>query len=112
MKKTFACVLILICSTLILLHPIVSPWAQASDLSDNFTRKFKELEPRENSSVGSDYLFEQISLGSEYTIMLLDQLNQKNNGLNEKMDVMIDQFNTLIEQNKKIIELLEKKDQP
>ena len=85
-----------------------SPFGYASDISDTFSEKYKSLVPSENSSVGSDYLFEQIALGSEYTVRMLDQLNENNEKLNEKVDIMIEKFDILIEQNKKMIELLKK----
>ncbi len=81
---------------------------QASDIADTFTEKYTELAPRENSSVNSDYVFEQIALGSQYTIKMLDQLNDKNGNSNLKMGIMIEKFEVLINQNNKIIELLEK----
>jgi len=81
----------------------------ASDISDSFTKKYNAMVPPENSSVHSDYLYEQIALGSQYTILLLDQLNANNDSMNQKVDVMIEKFDLLIEQNKKIIDLLEKK---
>ncbi|MDM8538183.1 hypothetical protein QUF70_15630 [Desulfobacterales bacterium HSG17] len=80
----------------------------ASDISDSFTQKFNSMIPAESSSVQSDYLYEQIALGSQYTILMLDQLTTGNENLNYKTDVMIEKFDILIEQNKKIIELLQK----
>ncbi len=80
----------------------------ASDLSDSFSDKYQSLVPPENSSVHSDYLFQQIALGSEYTIRILDQINQTNEDSNGKVDLLIERFDILIEQNKTIIELLKK----
>lgn len=99
MKKMFLLIFMIFCL------PIV----HASDISDTFTEKFESMIPPENSSVHSDYLFEQIALGSEYTVMMLNQLNGSNDKLNEKVDVMIEKFDILIEQNKRIINLLENK---
>ncbi len=82
--------------------------AHASDLSATFSEKYNALLPPENSSVNSDYLFEQIALGSEYTVRLLDQMNERNLSLDDKMDQIIEKFDVLIDQNQKIIELLEK----
>jgi hypothetical protein len=84
-------------------------FTHASDISDSFSQKYNSLIPAENSSVQSDYLYEQIALGSQYTIMLLDQIDNSNDSLNQKVDIMVEKFNILIDQNKKIIELLEKK---
>ena len=98
MKKTVILILIICCSS----------FAHASDISDSFTQKYNSLLPPENSSVASDYLYEQIALGSQYTIILLDQLNTNNGTLNEKVEIMIEKFSILIEQNQKIIYLLEK----
>ena len=98
MKKTVILILIICCSSFV----------YASDISDSFTQKYNSLLPPENSSVASDYLYEQIALGSQYTIILLDQLNTNNDTLNEKVDIMIEKFSILIEQNRKIIYLLEK----
>ena len=98
MKKTVILILIICCSSFV----------HASDISDSFTQKYNSLFPPANSSVNSDYLYEQIALGSQYTIMLLDQLNTNNDTLNEKVDIMIEKFSILIEQNQKIIYLLEK----
>jgi len=90
----------------------LTSFAHASDVSDSFAEKFKDLTPRANSSVNSDYLFEQIALGSQYTILLLDQLNDKIDRRNDKLDEIMGKFDILIEQNQKIIQLLEKKDAP
>ncbi|MDA3915451.1 MAG: hypothetical protein PF690_00555 [Deltaproteobacteria bacterium] len=105
MKKAVILILIICCSSFV----------HASDISDSFTQKYNSLFPLENSSVDSDYLYEQIALGSQYTIILLDQLNTNNDTLNEKVDtlnekvdIMIEKFSILIEQNRKIIYLLEK----
>ncbi|MCD4722575.1 MAG: hypothetical protein K8S13_22365 [Desulfobacula sp.] len=98
MKKIFILIFIIICSSI----------GYASDISDTFTEKYKSFVPVENSSVHSDYLFEQIALGTEYTVRMLDQLNENNEKLNEKVDIMIEKFDILIEQNKIIIKLLEK----
>ncbi len=89
---------ILCCSSLV----------HASDISDSFTQKYNSMIPAESSSVHSDYLYEQIALGSQYTILMLEQLNTGKESLNQKTDIMIEKFNILIEQNKKIIELLKR----
>ncbi len=96
MKKIIILFCILFCS----------PLVYSSDISDSFTQKYNALVPAENTSVRSDYLYEQIALGSQYTILLLDQLTTNNDNLNQKVDIMIEKFNILIEQNQKIIELL------
>ncbi len=98
MKKIFILIFIITWSSI----------GYASDISDTFAEKYNSFVPAENSSVGSDYLFEQIALGSEYTVRMLDQLNENNGKLNEKVDIMIEKFDILIEQNKKMIQLLEK----
>ena len=98
MKKILIFIFIITCSSI----------GYASDISDTFTEKYNSFIPAENSSVHSDYLFEQIALGSEYTVRILDQLSENNEKLNEKVDLMIKKFDILIEQNKKIIKLLEK----
>ena len=64
--------------------------------------------PRENSSVGSDYLFEQMALGSEYTIRALDMIHSRSTSLNDKVDLMLEKYDELIRQNREIIKLLEK----
>ena len=98
MKKILILIFIITCSSI----------GHASDISDTFTERYNSFVPAESSSVGSDYLFEQIALGSEYTVRMLDQLNENNENFNEKIDVMIEKFDILIEQNKKMIELLKK----
>ncbi len=80
----------------------------ASEVSDTFSDKYQALLPQENSSVHSDYLFEQISLGSRYTVMMLDQINDTNTDFAQKTDQVIERLDILIEQNKTIIELLKK----
>lgn len=82
--------------------------AYTSGISDTFSEKYRSLLPRENSSVGSDYLFEQMALGSEYTVRLLDQINEQNAALDQRVDTIIEKFDVLIHQNQKIIDLLEK----
>ncbi len=100
MKKKILLLFIIVTFTL----PIVC----LSDISDTFSEKYNNLKPPENSSVHSDYLFEQIALGSEYTIIMLNSLVEQNSSLDGKADIMIEKFDILIEQNKKIIELLGK----
>ncbi len=107
MRKILLLIFIILCST-IGYTPGYAP-GYASDLSDTFSEKYNSLVPPSNSSVHSDYLFEQIALGSEYTIKLLDQMNRQNDERNEKIDILVNKFDTLIEQNKQIIKLLEKK---
>ncbi len=105
MKKIFILFIsILFCSSLIYVSEVY-----ASDISDTFSQQYNDLKPPDNSSVHSDYLFEQIALGSEYTIIMLNDLINQNNSLDVKADIIIEKFDILIEQNKKIIELLGKK---
>lgn len=78
----------------------------ASEISDAFSEKYHALLPPENSSVHSDYLFEQISLGSRYTVLMLEQINHTNSDVSKKTDQLIEKLDILIEQNKAIIELL------
>jgi hypothetical protein len=85
------------------------PDVYASDVSGTFSQKYNDLKPPDNSSVHSDYLFEQIALGSEYTIIMLNDLIMQNKSLDVKTDIIIEKFDILIEQNKRIIELLGKK---
>lgn len=107
MKKIF---ILLIFISILFCSPILCvPEVHASDISDTFTQKYNDLKPPENSSVHSDYIFEQIALGSEYTIIMLNDLVRQNSSLDEKADIIIDKFDILIEQNKKIIELLNEK---
>ena len=100
MKKTFILMMAIL---------MLSSAAAASDLTDTFSRQFNDLLPPENSSVHSDYLFEQIALSGKYTVMILDRIQQENQNLNAKADKLIEKIDLLIEQNKKMIELLEKK---
>jgi hypothetical protein len=106
MKK----ILILLISILFCSSSVYVSGGHASDISDTFTQKYNDLKPPENSSVHSDYLFEQIALGSEYTIIMLNDLVRQNNSLYEKADIIIEKFDILIEQNNKIIELLGKQE--
>lgn len=95
---------------IILIMAIVC-WAcvvSASEISDDFADKYQSLRPRESSSVGSDYLFEQIALGSEYTVRLLDQVNEHQSSIADKTVTIAEKLDMLIQQNQRIIELLEK----
>jgi|GEM_PF-5128575 len=96
-------------SLLLLLIIFNSFSVHASDVSDKFSQKFNALRPPENSSVHSDYLFEQIALGSEYTIIMLENLGRNNEMVNRKMDAIIERLDTLIDQNREIIKLLQEK---
>jgi len=102
MKKILILMVIICCSV-----SFVSI-VYASNISDTFSEKYSSLLPRENSSVNSDYLFEQIALGSEYTVRLLDQINDQNLSMDNKVDKIIEKFDVLIDQNQRIIDLLEK----
>lgn len=90
----------------------VAPIAFSSEISDTFAQKYRSLLPRQNSSVHSDYLFEQIALSGEYTVRLLDQINDQNAALDQRVDTIIEKFDILIDQNQKIIDLLEKQNKP
>lgn len=92
---------------IILMGLFVSSNLQANEITNTFSEKYKALLPPPNSSAHQDYLFEQISLGSEYTIILLDMIQEKNDITNEKMDRLIEKFDVLIDQNNEIIKLLE-----
>ncbi len=102
-RKNLKC----ICIAGILLGLFFVGQVHASEALDAFTEKYQGLAPPPSSSAHSDYLFEQISLGSEYTIRLLDQIHDGQDGLSRKADEMMDKFDVLIEQNRRIIELLE-----
>ena len=80
----------------------------ASEISDHFSERFKTLVPPENSSVHSDYLFEQIALGSEYTVRTLDKIHSQNINLNNKYDILLEKYEVIIQQNRDMIELLKK----
>jgi hypothetical protein len=107
MKKTIL-LMGIICSIFVVSAQV----AYTSGISDTFAEKYSSLRPRQNSSVGSDYLFEQIALGGEYTVLLLDQMKDKmkeqNLSMDNKVDTIIEKFEILINQNQKIIDLLEK----
>jgi hypothetical protein len=79
--------------------------AQA-DVAAEFNEKFDALIPPENSSVHSDYLFEQIALGSRYTVMQLEQIREQAAANSQRFQKLSEQLDTLIEQNQQIIELL------
>lgn len=78
----------------------------SSDLNHEFNEAFQALVPPPNSSVNSDYLFEQAALGSRYTVEMLDRIYQENRQLNEKYDRMIEAYDLLLEQNREMISLL------
>lgn len=80
----------------------------AAEITDDFTEKYNALVPPENSSVHGDYLFEQIALGSRYTIMMLERINETNKEAGDRTDQLIEKLDILIEQNEMIIKLLKK----
>lgn len=84
------------------------PGTAQADVAGDFTEKFDALIPPENSSVHSDYLFEQIALGSRYTVMQLEQIREQTAATTRGFEKLSQQLETLIEQNQQIIELLEK----
>lgn len=84
----------------------------ASEMSETFDKKYNDLTPKGNTSVRSDYLFEQIALGSEFTIKMLDQINSQQIDNNAKMDLLLQKLDTLIEQNRQLIKLLQKQANP
>jgi hypothetical protein len=84
------------------------PGTAQADVAGDFTEKFDALIPPENSSVHSDYLFEQIALGSRYTVMQLEQIREQATANSQRFEKLSKQLDTLIEQNRHIIELLEK----
>ncbi len=82
--------------------------ASGSEITDRFTERFNALVPPQSSSVHSDYLFEQIALGSEYSVRMLDMIHNQNRELNEKYDLLLERYDTMIRQNNEMIELLKK----
>ncbi|MFK5952274.1 MAG: hypothetical protein QM498_04390 [Desulfobacterium sp.] len=82
--------------------------ANASDITDQFSEKYTSLVPAPNSSVGSDYLFEQMALGSEYTVRMLDLIHDQHISLSEKYDRILEKYDLMEAQNKEIIFLLKK----
>jgi hypothetical protein len=84
------------------------PGTARADMAADFNEKFDALIPPENSSVHSDYLFEQIALGSRYTVMQLEQIREQTAATTRGFEKLSQQLETLIEQNQQIIELLEK----
>lgn len=83
------------------------PGMAQADVAAEFNEKFDALIPPENSSVHSDYLFEQIALGSRYTVMQLEQIREQDAANSQRFQKLSEQLDTLIEQNQQIIELLE-----
>jgi hypothetical protein len=85
------------------------PGMARADMAADFNEKFDALVPPENSSVHSDYLFEQIALGSRYTVMQLEQIRDQAAATTRAYEKLSQQLDTLIEQNRQIIELLERR---
>lgn len=84
------------------------PRTAQADMAADFNEKFDALAPPENSSVHSDYLFEQIALGSRYTVMQLEQIKKQAAVGTHRFEKISEQLDVLIEQNRQIIELLKK----
>jgi len=84
------------------------PGTAQADVVGEFNEKFDALIPPANSSVHSDYLFEQIALGSRYTVIQLEQIREQAAATTRGFEKLSQQLNTLIEQNQEIIEFLEK----
>jgi hypothetical protein len=93
-----------------ILNPVPWRWLipgmARADTAADFNEKFDALVPPENSSVHSDYLFEQIALGSRYTVMQLEQLREQSAANRQQFQKLSEQMDILIEQNQQIIELL------
>lgn len=104
--RIFKLILRFACTSLAILLWVFS--ASGSEISDSFTERYNSLVPPQSSSVHSDYLFEQIALGSEYTVRLLDTIQSQNRELNEKYDLLLEKSDTMIRQNNEMIELLKK----
>jgi hypothetical protein len=84
----------------------LTPGTAHADTAADFNEKFNALTPPDNSSVHSDYLFEQIALGSRFTITLLNQIKDQATANNNRFEKLSEQLDTIIEQNQQIIELL------
>ncbi len=104
--KIFKWILRIACTSLAIFLWVLP--ASGSEISDGFTERYNSLVPPQSSSVHSDYLFEQISLGSEYTVRVLDMIHSQNRELNEKYDLLLERSDTMIRQNNEMIELLKK----
>jgi Tfp pilus assembly protein PilN len=101
MKKSIIIIFLVLLSL-----PFIPAPADSSDISGTFLQEYNALTPREYSSVQSDYLFEQIALGSRYTILLLDQIKTRTDTGNDKIEKILEKLDTLIQQNQEIIKLL------
>ncbi len=94
-----------------MLNPVwrcLIPGTAQADVAADFNEKFDALSPPENSSVHSDYLFEQIALGSRYTVIQLDQIREQAAANSRQFEKLSKQLDILIEQNQQLIKLLEK----
>lgn len=79
---------------------------QMDELMDRYDAEFSAAVPAPNSSVHSDYKFDQIAMGGLYTTKSLQLIYQQNQELIAKQDDLIDKYNEMIEQNREIIRLL------
>jgi len=85
----------------------VPAWADPmTQLLDQYTGEFESLKPAENSSVGTDYKFDQIALSGLYTTRTLGLIYQQNQTVIQKQDEILRRYDTIIEQNREIIRLL------
>ena len=76
------------------------------DLSDEFAKSYESLKPLPNSSVGTDYKLDQVSLGALYTNKSLNLIYKQNQEMSDKYNILIEKYDRIINQNKEIIRLL------
>ncbi|GBC59820.1 hypothetical protein DENIS_0761 [Desulfonema ishimotonii] len=75
-------------------------------LIDEYEQAFKAVKPPPQSSVRSDYKFDQMAMSGLYTTRTLRLIYQQNQSLMERQDEMLNRYDQIIEQNKEVIRLL------
>lgn len=87
--------------------PQIAIAQSADEVFDQFGQEYDALKPpSEGSSVSSDYKLGQTALGSFYTTKMLSLMVKQNQQILERYEDIIQKYDLMIEQNKKIIELL------
>ena len=84
-----------------------APCESIDEVFDQFGQEYEALKPpATGSSIRADYRIEQTAVASFYTTKMLKLLVQQNQEIAVKYNTMLQKYDRIIEQNKKIIELL------
>ncbi len=93
-------------SVIFCFHPDHIHCNEMNNHMDKFKREYNNATPRKNSSINTDYKIDQAVIGIKYITESIGLVYEQNRESTEKINSISQKFDTIILQNKKIIEIL------